>query len=108
MSDATLAGATPSELWLNPHFQLAAEHFGYVADAPTAVEDREVMALACFLQAKLGEWTTRAEDYDKLKEAALWLRRSCKDRLPPGHYDKVSEECRAIDELLSPKRQGQP
>lgn len=41
-------------------------------------------------------------DYDKLKEAALWLARSCKDRLPPGHFDKVSEEVRDVNKLLSP------
>lgn len=51
---------------------------------------------------EIGEWTVKAEDYDKLAHAARWLRRSCKDRLPPGHYAKLDEECRAIDALLSP------
>jgi len=47
-----------------------------------------------------GSYTVDATEYDKLAEAALWLSRACKDRLPPGHYDKVSEECRTVDSIL--------
>ncbi len=46
-------------------------------------------------------WTVKAEDYDRLAEAARGLRCACRDRLPPGHYAKLDEECRAIDALLS-------
>ena len=47
------------------------------------------------------DWTVRAADYDRLYLAALDLRHACKDRLPPGHYDKVSEECREIDAAIA-------
>jgi hypothetical protein len=43
-----------------------------------------------------------------LREAAIWLRRSCKDRLPVGHYAKLDEECRAIDAVLSPNEPDEP
>jgi hypothetical protein len=49
-------------------------------------------------EQKPDEWTVRAVDYDKLLDAANALRSACKDRLPPGQYDKLSEECRAVDE----------
>ena len=57
--------------------------------------------VAEILDRELNGRTVKAEDYDRLREAATWLRRSCKDRLPRGHYDKVSEECREIDAILS-------
>ena len=53
------------------------------------------------LERELDGWTVKADDYDRLREAAIWLRRSCKDRLPVGHYAKLDEECRAIDAVLS-------
>jgi hypothetical protein len=89
--------------WSDPHFQLAAEHFGYVPNSATAEDDREVIALADFLRVKIGEWTVRKDDYDKLATTAKWLRRSCRERLPPGHYAKLEDECRALDAILSPK-----
>ncbi len=45
------------------------------------------------------EWQVCADDYDRLWLAALALRQACKDRLPPGHYTKLDEECRAIDAI---------
>lgn len=46
-------------------------------------------------------WTVRAEDYDRLRTAALWLARACRDRLPPGHFAKVDEEYTEVRRLLS-------
>jgi hypothetical protein len=104
---ATIGGcssAAPGSVkWSDPHFQLAAEHFGYVPNSATAEDDREVIALADFLRVKIGEWTVRKDDYDKLATTAKWLRRSCRERLPPGHYAKLEDECRALDAILSPK-----
>ena len=57
------------------------------------------------LERELDGWTVKADDYDRLREAAIWLRRSCKDRLPVGHYAKLDEECRAIDAVLSPNNE---
>lgn len=34
------------------YFALAAEHFGYLPDAPIAKQDREVLALADFMRSK--------------------------------------------------------
>lgn len=48
-----MAPAPCSAAWDDPHFQLAAEHFGYIDNAPLAVSDREVVALADFLRGKL-------------------------------------------------------
>jgi hypothetical protein len=95
-----------SAVWDDPHFQLAAEHFGYVPNAKIAVGDMEVRALADFLREQLGEWTVKSADYDRLAEAARWLRSACKDRLPPGHYAKLDEECRAIDAIFSPNTEA--
>jgi len=60
------------------------------------------------LERELDGWTVKADDYDRLREAAIWLRRSCKDRLPVGHYAKLDEECRAIDAVLSPNEPDEP
>lgn len=73
-----------------------------VPNAETAEDDSEVIALADFLRVKIGEWTVRKDDYDKLATAAKWLLRSCRDRLPTGHYAKLEDECRAIDAIFSP------
>ena len=59
------------------------------------------------LERELDGWTVKADDYDRLREAAIWLRRSCKDRLPVGHYAKLDEECRAIDAVLSPSNRNE-
>lgn len=64
--------------------------------------------VAEILDRELDGWTVKAEDYDRLREAAMRLRCSCKDRLPPGHYDKVSEECQALDALFQPNVPAQP
>lgn len=61
--------------------------------------------VAEILERELDGWTVKAADYDSLREAAMWLRRSCKDRLPVGHYAKLDEECRAIDAILSPNNE---
>ena len=50
-----------------------------------------------------GEWTVRVADYDRLRLAALDLTGACKDRLPPGFYDQVSAECRAVRNITEPK-----
>ena len=63
---------------------------------------RAVQVATEILERELDGWTVKAEDYDRLREAAIWLRRSCKDRLPPGHYAKLDEECRAIDAIFNP------
>jgi len=57
-----------------------------------------IKAIAAPDAAPADDWTVRLCDYDRLWQAALALRHACKDRLPPGHYDKLSEECRAVDE----------
>jgi hypothetical protein len=51
------------------------------------------------------ELTVSAHDYARLVDAALALRMACKDRLPPGHYAKLDEECRDIDALLTPPKE---
>ncbi len=58
------------------------------------------------LPAALGEdGTVRASDCDRLANAARALRAACKDRISPGHYALIDEECRVIDDMLSPNRQ---
>lgn len=51
-------------------------------------------------QSDEGHWTVRADSYDRLANAARALRSACKDRLPPGHYAKLDEECRELDAAL--------
>jgi hypothetical protein len=46
--------------------------------------------------------TVILEAVDRLSNAARWLRRSCRDRLPPGHYAKLEDECRELDAIFSP------
>lgn len=58
--------------------------------------------------ALVEDWTVRASDYDRLANAARALRAACKDRISPGHYAKLDEECRDIDAILSPNTQWQP
>lgn len=83
--------------------------------APTPSDQSEqqqlMRALTADLQdcqrenAKLREatagWTVKESDYNRLAAAARELRTACKDRLPPGHYAKLDEECRAIDAILA-------
>jgi hypothetical protein len=48
------------------------------------------------------QWHVPAEDYNRLLVAARRLRSACKDRLPPGYYAKLDDECRALDAVLKP------
>lgn len=95
---------TPREsasAWDDPHFQLAATHFGH-ADGDIAAEgDTAVISLAQFLRETFGEWTVKASDYDRLSRATRELRQACKHRLPPGHYGLLEKECGAIDAILA-------
>jgi hypothetical protein len=48
-------------------------------------------------------WTVQASDYDRVSNALRALRNACEDRLPPGHYEKLEEECREADVVLGRK-----
>ena len=76
------------------------QHQGYVL-ADGTIRDYNPTQPAVSVQVDAGDWTVRESEYNRLYLAALDLRRACKDRLPPGHYDKVSEECREIDVAIA-------
>jgi hypothetical protein len=52
--------------------------------------------------ALLDGWTVKYEDWKKLADAAQWLARACKDRLPPGHFAKIEEEYSDVRNIFSP------
>ncbi len=59
--------------------------------------------------AELAEgWTVKYEDWKRLADAAAWLARACKDRLPCGHFAKLDQEYTAVREILSPTRNQPP
>ena len=45
----------------------------------------------------------RLADYRELADAALWLARACRDRLPIGHFAKIDEEYEAVRAIFPPQ-----
>lgn len=56
----------------------------------------------------LNGWTVKYEDWKRLADAAGWLARACKDRLPVGHFAKLDQEYSAVRKILSATRNHSP
>ena len=117
-----LARECAEKIWNDPGRTFAEYHADILAALAAATEaQKDALAIANTTAAHLhsviknrdGEiamlrelangYTVPQADYDRLYKAAFWLRRSCKDRLPPGQYDKLSEECGDVDDALHPE-----
>ncbi len=55
----------------------------------------------------LDGWTVKYEEWKRLADAAAWLARACKDRLPCGHFAKLEEEYSAVRAILAPPKTTQ-
>lgn len=92
--------STTINLWQDPHFQLAAEHFGYVPNAPLALRDREVIALADFLRSKHPAALSEGSDSGETLQRHHCLAADARKLLHNGGAGPNASQLRRVDKIL--------